>query len=60
VANLAVTFGVLWFGRRIIGLLGKAGAKVLSKVANLLLAAFAVMMIRMGIADIIRCLQEAV
>ncbi|MBN1809298.1 MAG: MarC family protein [Planctomycetes bacterium] len=53
VANLAVVGVLLWLGGWLTRLLGNEGAKVMSKVSHLLLAAFAVMMIRLGVIDII-------
>lgn len=48
-ANLLFAGGVLWFTPRLFSLLGRQGSGVLSKLSNLLLAAFAVMMVRRGI-----------
>ena len=53
VTNLIVVGVMLWLSKALARLLGGEGAKVLSKVANFLLAAFAVLMIRLGILDII-------
>ncbi len=50
VANIALAGGVFCFARPITRFLGRAGSRTLSKVASLLLAAIAVMLIRRGIA----------
>ncbi|HNX57740.1 MAG TPA: MarC family protein [Spirochaetota bacterium] len=49
VIALFLTGTMLFFSRKIYSILGKTGAKTLSKLANLLLSAIAVMMIRKGI-----------
>jgi multiple antibiotic resistance protein len=54
VANLAIAFVVFTFGRWLIRLVGEGGAKGIGKVASLLLAAIAVMMIRSGVQAMIR------
>jgi len=54
IVNVFIAGIVLAAGRKLTSIFGKDGASVLSKVAMLLLAAFAVMMIRVGIVDIIR------
>jgi multiple antibiotic resistance protein len=51
--NLGLAFGVFWFGHLLIRLLGEGGSKAVGKVASLLLAAIAVMMIRSGIQAMI-------
>ena len=48
VANVVIAGVVYWFAVPISLRLGSAGTKVLSKIANLLLAAIAVMMVRKG------------
>jgi multiple antibiotic resistance protein len=48
-ANVVLVGVVYWFADPICARLGNSGAKVLSKIANLLLAAIAVMMVRKGI-----------
>jgi multiple antibiotic resistance protein len=53
VANLLITWVVFLYADRISGFLGKAGSKAVSKIAHLLLAAIAVMMIRKGLVDTI-------
>lgn len=49
VANICVAGVVLWFAPNINRLLGKSGARTVSKIASLLLAAIAVMIVRKGI-----------
>lgn len=49
--NIAFCGLVLWFASPIMRLLGKAGAKTLSKLAWLLLGSIAVMMVRKGITN---------
>jgi multiple antibiotic resistance protein len=51
-ANILIAGGVLWFSPVISKILGKNGAKIISKLAGLLLASFAVMMVRKGITQI--------
>jgi len=52
VANLAITWVVFTYSGRISRFLGKAGSKAVSKIAGLLLAAIAVMMIRKGLSGL--------
>lgn len=49
VVNVAIAGVVLWFSQEIMRVLGKTGAKAVSKLASLLLAAIGVMMVRKGI-----------
>jgi len=49
VLNIGIAGIVLWFSREINKVLGKTGAKTVSKLAGLLLAAIGVMMVRKGI-----------
>jgi multiple antibiotic resistance protein len=49
VLNVVIAGVVLWFSQSIIRIMGKTGAKTVSKLANLLLAAIGVMMVRKGI-----------
>ena len=49
-ANLALVGLAFFFARPITGFLGRTGSKAFSKVASLLLAAIAVMLIRKGIS----------
>ena len=51
VVNLAITWVVFLYADTITGFLGRAGSKAVSKIAHLLLAAIAVMMMRKGIVD---------
>ena len=53
VANLIITWVVFSYSGTISRFLGKAGSKAISKIASLLLAAIAVMMIRKGVVDTI-------
>lgn len=53
VANIMITWGILASSDFLARLLGQAGSKAASKVANLILAAFAVMMIRKGVIELI-------
>ena len=50
ILNMALLAGALFFANQIHRFIGKAGVKAISKVANLILAAFAVMFVRKGIA----------
>lgn len=50
-ANILLAGVVFWFARPVTGFLGRAGSRTLSKVASLLLAAIAVMLIRRGLAE---------
>ena len=53
VANVLLAGGVFYFAVPITRYLGHAGTKTLSKIASLLLAAIAVMMIRKGVFELI-------
>ncbi len=53
VANLVITWVVFSYAAVIANFLGKAGSKAVSKIASLLLAAIAVMMMRKGLVDTI-------
>ena len=53
VANLLIAGAVLWFSGHILRILGRVGAKVISKVTSLLLAAIAVMLVRKGITMVV-------
>ena len=48
-ANIAIAGAAFWFAQYLYRFLGRAGMKIASKIASLLLAAIAVMMIRKGI-----------
>lgn len=52
-ANLIIVWVTFLFADPISKILGKAGSKAISKIAHLLLAAIAVMMIRKGVLDTI-------
>ncbi len=52
--NLGIAFLVFYFGNYIIRVVGEGGSKGIGKVASLLLAAIAVMMIRSGVEAMIR------
>lgn len=54
VLNLLVVWLVLWQASSIARFLGDAGSKAFSKVASLLLAAIAVMMIRTGLSELLK------
>jgi len=51
--NIAFAGAIFWFAQPITRLLGHAGTMILSKIASLLLATIAVMLIRKGVVDII-------
>jgi len=51
--NISIAGMIFFFARGIHRFLGKAGAKTISKIASLLLAAIGVMMVRKGIASFI-------
>jgi len=53
VANLLITWVIFFHSGTISGFLGKAGSKAFSKIASLLLAAIAVMMVRKGLFETI-------
>ena len=53
IINICIAGVLFYFGRGINRLLGNSGAKALSKIANLLLSAIAVMIIRKGVQSII-------
>ena len=53
VINLLIAWAIFYFAAGISRFLGKAGSKAFSKIAHLLLAAIAVMMIRKGVVDTI-------
>ncbi|MDD5496241.1 MAG: MarC family protein [Candidatus Omnitrophica bacterium] len=53
VANLLITWVTFSYEGKISGFLGRAGSKAVSKIAALLLAAIAVMMMRKGLVEII-------
>ena len=49
IANIIIAGVVLWFSTALSNFFGKAGAKAISKLASLLLAAIGVMMVRRGL-----------
>lgn len=51
IINLAITWIIFYYAGAISDFLGKAGSKAVSKIAALLLAAIAVMMMRKGLVD---------
>lgn len=51
--NMAISWAVLTYSDFFIKMLGKGGSRALAKVADIFLAAIAIMMIRMGILEII-------
>jgi multiple antibiotic resistance protein len=53
IGNICIAGVVLWFSPSLHRLLGKAGAKAVSKLASLLLAAIGVMMVRKGVMILI-------
>ena len=56
-ANVFIAGFVFWFATPISRLLGSAGTKIASKIASLLLASIAVMMVRKGLVELISQLQ---
>jgi multiple antibiotic resistance protein len=53
-ANMALAFLVLFHADKVGRVFGPAGAEVVAKVANLLLAAFGVSLVRRGLADFLK------
>jgi len=53
VVNIGLAGITFWFAQPITRLLGRTGTKAISKVASLLLAAIAVMLIRKGIIEVL-------
>ncbi len=56
-ANVLIAGFVFWFATPISRLLGSAGTKIVSKIASLLLASIAVMMVRKGIVALVLQIQ---
>ena len=56
VINLAIAWLIFSQGNRIANLLGRSGLRAASKIAMLLLAAIAIMMIRQGVTEILTAL----
>lgn len=52
--NLIIAAVVFFFGDKVVSLLGEGGARGVGKVASLLLAAIAVMMIRSGLQELFK------
>ncbi|NLX95421.1 MAG: MarC family protein [Rhodopirellula sp.] len=59
-ANLVIAGAVFWFSHYLLNLLGRSGVRIISKVVSVILAAFAVMMIRKGILDAFRQFRDSV
>lgn len=49
IANILIAGAIFWASEPIVRILGRSGAKAVSKIADLLLAAIAVMMVRKGL-----------
>jgi multiple antibiotic resistance protein len=60
ILNVLIAGVVFWFATPISRALGSAGTKTLSKIASLLLASIAVMMVRKGLVVIIMQMQSGV
>jgi len=58
-ANILLAGAVLYWSQQLLGWLGAAGTRVLSKLASLVLAALAVMFIRRGVEGIIALAKAA-
>jgi len=56
--NIMLAGVIFWFAEPIVNLLGRTGAKVMSKIASLLLAVIAVMLIRRGLFETAGLLVE--
>lgn len=54
VVNMLIVLGVFLQAKRIIKVMGKAGSRAVAKVAALLLAGIAVMMIRSGVMEMVK------
>jgi multiple antibiotic resistance protein len=59
VFNIAIAGAIFWFSEAINRVLGSAGAKTISKLASLLLASIAVMMVRKGVVTIFSAIAAA-
>jgi multiple antibiotic resistance protein len=53
VLNMLLLFGAMWHSNRLVGLLGKNTLTVINKIVMILLAAYAVSLIRQGIVSIV-------
>jgi len=58
VANIALVGAAFWFSEAIMGKIGTVGAKILSKLSSLLLAAIGVMIIRRGVIQLVQSAME--
>jgi multiple antibiotic resistance protein len=58
VANIALTGIVFWGADPLTRLLGQAGSRAVAKVASLILAAIAIMMIRRGMPDFVAFVEN--
>jgi multiple antibiotic resistance protein len=54
IINILIAGTIFFFTKSIIKIIGKAGTQIASKVANLLLAAIAIMLIRKGVVAILK------
>lgn len=54
VLNIVFAGTIFWFGNPVGKFLGTAGSRILSKIANLLLASIAVMLIRKGLVELFK------
>ena len=59
VANLALAMLGFWFSARIVRAIGDLGTKALTKIMGILLAAYAVMLVRDGIQHVLAGAQKA-
>jgi multiple antibiotic resistance protein len=57
ITNVLIAGFVFWFATPISRILGSAGTKIVSKIASLLLASIAVMMVRKGIVVLVSQIQ---
>ena len=55
--SISVSAAMLLAADRVVRLIGPAGARIASRIAALLLAAYAVMMIRLGVCEIVRAVS---
>jgi multiple antibiotic resistance protein len=58
--NLLITGVLFWFSSGIFRYLGKSGSKAMSKIASIILAAIATMMVRKGVLEIIEVVSQLV
>ena len=57
VANVLIAGAVFGFSQVVDHLLGRTGIRTISKIASLILAAIAVMMVRLGVSEILACVN---